>query len=99
MAHVTECEAGYEGLAAAVIRQAAVDYENALACVNGRRKCTVRHPMETALYELSSCERFFTGQWIRVLSELDGPYIMNRIQEEEERRVKKKSKRGKKAHS
>ena len=94
MALITECEAGFDGLAAAVIRQAAIDYRAALAYINGRRKSRSRYKMDNAIFDLNSCERFFMGEWFRALSGLDGVYIMNRIREEEaehEQKTKKKS--------
>ena len=95
MAHLTECEAGYTGLAIAIIRQAAVDYRKAYRYL--RKHTDDSFEYRQMVYMIGSCERFFAGGWCMALGGTDGGYILRRIQKEEEQRDKKKSKRGKKA--
>ena len=95
MAHVTECEAGYTGLAIAIIRQAVVDYRKAYRYLRKHSEDCFEY--RQMIYMIGSCERFFASCWCAALGSTDGMYILQRIQKEEEQRDKKKSKRGKKA--
>lgn len=97
MAHLTECEAGYTGLAIAIIRQAAVDYRKSYRYL--RKHSDDTYEYRQMVYMFSSCGGFFNSNWCAMLSGMDGGYILRRIQKEEEQRDKKKSKRGKKAHA
>lgn len=59
----------YENLANAVVLQAVKDYRRALRCAG-------RTPLRSEL------ERFFRSGWYRQLTELDGEYLMRKLQEE-----------------
>jgi len=66
----------YEELAKAIIVQAAADYREALKILN-------EDPAKLKGQRLKSdCERFFRSQWFRELTEVDGEYLISRLQEE-----------------
>lgn len=68
----------YENLANAVIIQAVHDYRKAYGKVlRGRSDKNTRDKIE-------ELERFFTGEWIEILTSLDGTLILNTIRREEE---------------
>lgn len=60
----------YEDLANAIIIQAAKDYRNALRRVQ---------PEKVAVLE-----KFFSSEWYRALTDVDGSYLIWKIKEEEE---------------
>ena len=79
----------YENLANAVIIQAVHDYRKAYGKVlRGRSDKNTRDKIE-------ELEQFFTGEWIEVLTSLDGNLILNTIRREEkavyEGKMKKRS--------
>lgn len=98
MAHVTECEAGYDGLAVAIVRQAVVDYRRASRYLAGHTEdCCKLHAMQ-AMYAQS--QAFLASSWCGALSGDRGGYILRRLREEEENdRKKKKRKSHKRAHT
>lgn len=64
---------GYENLVAAVIKQAVDDYRKALRRLR-------KHPSDAAAIRMKEdCERFFERD-IEIYSDLDGKFIMQRIQ-------------------
>jgi len=67
----------YEELANAVIVQACEDYKRAYACY-------LRNPdsAERTMQQLEELELFFRSDWYKTLTELDGEYLMHRLQEE-----------------
>lgn len=66
----------YEALANAIVIQAATDYSNA-------HKKLRRFPGDPAsLRMIAECERFFLGDWITHLTEVDGKYILQKLEEE-----------------
>ncbi|RGU89892.1 hypothetical protein DWW31_18200 [Clostridium sp. AF15-17LB] len=66
----------YENLAMAIVEQAARDYKRSL-------KKLVKEPHNIEAKKLvADAERFFTGQWIKELTDVDGLDIMNRIKED-----------------
>lgn len=67
----------YEELANAVIVQACEDYKRAYACY-------LRNPdsAERTKQQLEELEFFFRSDWYKTLTELDGEYLMQRLQEE-----------------
>lgn len=77
----------YEELANAVIIQACEDYKRAYACY-------LRNPesAERTKQQLEELEFFFRSDWYKTLTELDGEYLMQRLQEEvrsQQKKVKK----------
>lgn len=63
----------WENLANAIIEQAVNDYRKALA---GRNP---NHPNTPSVRAL---ERFFRSDWFKVLTSVDGTYIMNKVRDE-----------------
>ena len=61
--------AGYDALANAIIIQACKDYRRAIESFN--------------IYEMKQIRHFFHSQWFKMLSEVDGDYIIERIEREE----------------
>ena len=69
---------GYENLGNAVIIQAVHDYRKAYGkYLNGRKD-------KNTLDRIRELEEFFTGEWIQVLTSLDGTMILKTIRKEEE---------------
>ena len=69
----------YEGcirLANAIVTLAAKDYRKALKAL--KKNPRNRLAMDKAL----ECERFFDGDWIQVLTTIDGQWLKNRLREE-----------------
>ena len=63
----------YERLAAAVVVQAVKDYKGALR-KEARGKAT-----PTTQGTIIDCENFFKSDWFQMLSELDGPALMQKV--------------------
>lgn len=63
----------YENLANAIVQQAVKDYRKALLYLH-------RHP-DCCAYRESVCELedFFRSEWIRMLTDLDGIWIMVKV--------------------
>ncbi len=72
----------YCELAAAIVRRAAEDYEEALTCILRAETRAVR---KHAIDSKREVERFFLGEWFPALSELDPMAVI----EELEKRVLK----------
>ena len=69
----------YERLSNGIVEQAANDYRRALAYL----KNTPKGPdVYLARRTVSECEKFFTGDWIKILTNVDGKSIMDRIKGE-----------------
>ena len=69
----------YEGcirLANAIVTLAAKDYRSALKALKKNPRSSLA--MEKAM----ECERFFDGDWIQVLTSVDGKWLKNRLREE-----------------
>lgn len=64
---------GFENLANAIILQAVKDYRKALKgySINGRNYSSV-----------VECERFFRSEWFRVLTNVNGEYLITNIRKE-----------------
>lgn len=74
---------GYEELAAAIVARAVQDYRMALKYLKKHpRRSRRRTKFENLKHD---CERFFTGDWIRELTDVDGRKIMEKIQEDVEK--------------
>ena len=71
---------GYERLANAIIIQAAKDYRAARKKL--RRTRLSKEARYKAEAEVQSVERFFRSDWFSCLSELDGEFILRKLQEE-----------------
>ena len=76
----------YENLANAIIVQACKDYRDELSCLVMNPPVTeddrendeyIKHQTEKG-----AIEAFFRSQWFHVLSDLDGEYLIRKIQEE-----------------
>lgn len=67
---------GYDALANAIVIQAVSDYRSA------RRKLRKEPGCHLAKRDINDCEEFFTGQWIKALTEIDGNLILKRLEEE-----------------
>ncbi len=67
-------EEDIENLANAIILQAVKDYRSALAgdSVNGCDSESV----------IAECERFFQSEWFKVLTKVDGEYLITNIRKE-----------------
>ena len=67
----------YKNLAAAIVEKAVIDYRKALRQVR-------KHPNnEFALSEKAEIERFFRSSWCRMLTDIDGEVIIEKIQQME----------------
>ena len=76
MEEISEFRA-YEDLINAIIERAADDWRAA----NKRLR---KYPYdEKALIRKDECERFFKGDWIKEISDIDGNYILEQLQKEE----------------
>lgn len=60
----------------AIVTLAAKDYRRALKAL--KRNPRSRTAMDTAM----ECERFFDGDWIKVLTSIDGQWLKNKLREE-----------------
>ena len=63
----------YERLAAAIVVQAVKDYKGALR-KEARGKAT-----DSTQSTIVSCEHFFKSDWFQMLSDLDGPTLMQKV--------------------
>ena len=67
----------YKNLAAAIVEKAVIDYRKAIRKVR-------KHPHnEFALSEKQELERFFRSSWCRMLTDIDGEVIIEKIQQME----------------
>lgn len=65
---------GYYSLAAAILRQAIMDYKSAV-------KMLIKHPKHLgALHDRDALRRFFRSEWFSVLSDLNGTSLMKKIE-------------------
>ena len=72
-----------EDLANEIVRQTADDYRKALrAKKHGVQHVYINGAIFSVKNEITRCEAFFKGEWIKLLTKVKGKYIMNRIQEE-----------------
>ena len=66
----------YEALANAVIEQAAKDYRDACFLLKWKRCNRTAEDMKC------DCESFFTSEWCKVLTNLDGAKILGQLRKE-----------------
>ena len=66
----------YEKLASAIIIQAAKDYRSA------RKKLKKNRKNEEAKLMVEDLERFFRSDYFAALSDLDGPALLTKLEEE-----------------
>lgn len=66
----------YENLAIAIVKQAVKDYQDALQKLARNKNNTTAKRMKEEV------ERFFNSDWYSVLTDLDGAFLMRKIQEE-----------------
>ena len=59
----------YQLLANAIVEQAALDYQAALCGI------------QDGNYSIEECERFFNGEYIKLLTKVDGPALMNALKQ------------------
>lgn len=80
----------YQNLANAIVKNAADDYRAALRGLE-------RNP-ESAGYQADAkkIERFFRSPWYQMLTDVDGEYLIRRLQEDEKQRSLKRRKGAKK---
>lgn len=69
----------YEALANGIIVRAAKDYRHALKYL---KKNEYGDRAIEAKRTITDCERFFQGEWIKELTDVDGNTIMQKIKEE-----------------
>lgn len=75
--------ASYERLANAIVSRAARDYSLAL-------KAQKRNPENINVMRIiSDCERFFRSEYYRILTDIDGEWLMERIRKNAENERKK----------
>lgn len=67
----------YKNLAAAIVEKAVIDYRKAI------RKVRKYPNNEFALSEKQELERFFRSSWCRMLTDIDGEVIIEKIQQME----------------
>ena len=67
---------GYTRLANAIVVLAAKDYRRALIALKKNRHNSL------AMDKAMECEKFFDGDWIAVLTTIDGKWLKNRLREE-----------------
>ena len=67
---------GYARLSNAIVILAARDYRQALKALRKNPHSGIA--MEKAM----ECERFFDGEWIKVLTSVDGQWLKDRLREE-----------------
>ena len=69
-------EAGYDALAIGIIKQAAKDYRKYL-------RAEKRHPEEEyVVAHRKELEVFFRSEWYKMLSDVPGKYVIDRIRKE-----------------
>ena len=66
----------YENLAIAIVKQAAKDYQSALRSLKRNKNNTSAKRMKEEV------ERFFNSDWYSDLTDLNGAFLMRKIQEE-----------------
>lgn len=68
---------GYEELANTIIINAVCDYR-------GAKKALARNPDNTlAQRQAGLCERFFLSDWFKILSNVDGEVVLEKLRKEE----------------
>ena len=67
----------YKNLAAAIVEKAVIDYQKAL------RRHRKYPNNEFTLSEIAELERFFRSSWCRMLTDIDGEVIIEKIQQME----------------
>lgn len=64
---------GYQALANAIVKQAAMDYMSAV-------KYLKNHPdSRNAMEKAMECERFFHSDWYETLTDVDADYLIERL--------------------
>lgn len=66
----------YENLANAIVLQAVKDYRDAL------KRLKKKPGNQSAMSDAMECERFFRSNWYKVLTSVDGEYLINKLREE-----------------
>ena len=82
IANAEEGSAGYEALAAAIILQAAADYQTARKILKGKGpKVTYLGGCrsESAAYILQEVEAFFRSRWFGVLCDIDPQKVLRHL--------------------
>lgn len=69
----------YQNLANGIVEQAASDYRRALKGLKNKPDDPDAYLWIKTVVE---CEKFFKGEWIKVLTNIDGESIMNKIKDE-----------------
>ena len=71
---------GYENLANAIIELAAKDYKSDIAYLQ-KNKGKDDYAVRQRKADKKEIERFFRSGWFEILTDLDGEYLLNRMQE------------------
>ena len=74
----------YEEIANAIVLQACHDYQNAY-----RRHLRRSGIVDKPDYELVALENFFRSDWYKILTSVDGEYLMERLRKEVQQQIKK----------
>ncbi|MCD8197823.1 MAG: hypothetical protein LUE24_11780 [Lachnospiraceae bacterium] len=67
---------GYQLLANAIVKKAADDYRRSLKALKKGKNNIAAERMK------NDCERFFRSQWIGVLTNIEGTWLMDKLREE-----------------
>lgn len=83
-AYETWIGAGYEGLINAIIKQAVQDYATGL-----RAAVTRPHDYQTQK-KAADARRFFLSKWFDAMTDIDGKWIVRKIEQDVAEEIKKK---------
>jgi hypothetical protein len=79
----TEIDTAYEDFANAIIKKAADDYRNALDGLGYDQKDPDR--------VIREIERFFHSKWFKILTSVDGDYLIEKIRQEHEEKERSRN--------
>lgn len=77
-------EQAYQNLANAIVIQAADDYRNAL---DGKTYDRYNHTTPERI--IKECKRFFHSSWYRMLTKIDGDFLIEQLDREHNEKVRK----------
>nr|DAU05405.1 MAG TPA: hypothetical protein [Bacteriophage sp.] len=72
-------EVGLENLRCAIVIRAVQDYAEALRYLHLPAHRQEEEKFRKAKYTREECERFFQSDWFTVLSDMDGPQMMEAV--------------------
>lgn len=82
--HKISIEHAYRDLADAIVIQATNDYRNAL---DG--KTYSKNSRHTPEWVIRECKRFFHTSWYRMLTKVDGDFLIEQLEREHNEKVRK----------